>query len=78
MGGIPVNRKQIKPTEKPKLGKLPPIVIVPDKTYIDDTGNLITTDVTVIIDSITHQNLSLIGQEFRHRDDVITARMRND
>jgi len=73
---VTTKRKQLKSIEKPR--RLPPIVIVPDKTYIDDTGNLITTDVTVIIDSITHQNLSLIGQEFRHRDDVITARMRND
>jgi len=28
----------------------PPIVIVPDKTYIDDTGDIIPTDVILISD----------------------------
>lgn len=30
--------------------KLPPIVVVPDKSYIDDTGNVIPMDVILISD----------------------------
>jgi len=40
-----------------KLGKLPPIVIVPDKSYIDDTSHLIVTDTIVIVAPVSHRNL---------------------
>ena len=30
--------------------RLPPIIIVPDKTYVDDEGNVIPTDVILISD----------------------------
>lgn len=30
--------------------RLPPIIIVPDKTYIDDNGDVIPTDVILISD----------------------------
>jgi len=33
---------------KKSIQKLPPIVIVPDKSYLDDTGHLIPTDVIVL------------------------------
>ena len=47
--GNPVTSKLITPfTSKPE--KLPPIVVVPDKSYIDDTGNVIPTDVILISD----------------------------
>ena len=41
-------RKQEKSIQKPR--RLPPIVVVPDKTYIDDTGNVIPTDVILVSD----------------------------
>ena len=41
-------RTQAKSIETPL--RLPPIVVVPDKTYIDDTGNLIPTGVVLISD----------------------------
>ena len=40
--------KQSKSIEKPS--RLLPIMIVPDKTYIDDEGNVIPTDVILIAD----------------------------
>lgn len=40
--------------------KQPPIVIVPDKSYIDDTGNIIPTDVILITDAKTYRKMSLI------------------
>ncbi len=41
-------RNQQKSTDIPR--RLPPIVVVPDKSYIDDTGNVIPTDVILISD----------------------------
>lgn len=41
-------RKQEKSIETPR--RLPPIVVVPDKSYTDDTGSLIPTDVILISD----------------------------
>ncbi len=38
-------RKSIK-----KLPKLPPIVVVPDKSYLDAKGDVIPTDVILIAD----------------------------
>ena len=35
---------------KKTIRRLPPIIIVPDKSYIDDTGNVIPTDVILITD----------------------------
>lgn len=56
--------------------KLPPIVIVPDKSYIDDTGHLIVTDVLVLVDTISHQNLLMAAQkEIGPREDIIKAKM---
>ena len=39
-----------KPPERTSTRRLPPIVVVPDKSYIDDTGNVIPTDVTLVSD----------------------------
>jgi len=45
MGGIQMSTKR---TLKKSIQKLPPIVIVPDKSYIDGTGHLIPTEVVVL------------------------------
>ena len=48
-----------------KLGKSikkrhPPIIVVPDKTYVDDTGDVIPTDVLLITDPILYQRMSKV------------------
>ena len=42
---IPIPERLLR---KPR--RLPPIVVVPDKSYIDDTGNVIPTDVILVSD----------------------------
>ena len=49
--------KRNQPKSIQKLGKLPPIVLVPDKTYVDDTDHLIVTDAIVIVAPVSHRNL---------------------
>ena len=51
-------RKQVKSITKPR--RLPPIVVVPDKSYIDDTGNVIPTDVILISDTSFYSNIVAI------------------
>ena len=51
-------RKQVKSTKIPR--RLPPIVIVPDKSYIDDTGNVIPTDVILISDPTMYQRMQKV------------------
>jgi len=48
-------RKSIK-----KLPKLLPIVIVPDKSYIDDTGNVIPMDVILISDLEMYRRMNAV------------------
>ncbi len=43
-----------------KMPKLPPIIIVPDKSYIDDTGNVIPTDVILISDLEMYRKMNAI------------------
>ena len=42
------------------IEKLPPIVIVPDKTYIDDTGNVIPTDVILVSDPEMYERMQAL------------------
>jgi len=58
--GNPVTTKSKikKSVEKPR--RLPPIVVVPDKSYIDDTGNVIPTDVILISDLSMYSNMKAI------------------
>ena len=59
MSTIRTIRKSI---EKPR--RLPPIIIVPDKTYIDDTGEVIPTDVMLISDPLIYARMrSFLGIE---------------
>jgi hypothetical protein len=51
----PIQRKSIL-----KSPKLLPIVIVPDKSYIDDTGALIHTDVILISDLEMYRRMNAI------------------
>ena len=51
-------RKQIKSIQKPR--RLPPIVVVPDKTYIDDTGSVIPTDVILIADLEMYERMQAL------------------
>ena len=51
-------RKQVKSITKPR--RLPPIVVVPDKSYIDDTGNVIPTDVILISDSTMYMRMQKV------------------
>lgn len=37
-----------------------PIVVVPDKSYIDDTGDIIPTDVILIADPIMYMRMSKV------------------
>ena len=37
-----------------------PIIVVPDKTYLDDKGEVIPTDVILIADPIFYQKMSLV------------------
>jgi len=55
---VATKHKQVKSIEKPH--RLPPIVIVPDKTYIDDTGELIPTDVILISDLVIYQKMNAV------------------
>ena len=49
-----------KQTQKTSTRRLPPIVVVPDKTYIDDTGNVIPTDVILISDPIMYERMQAL------------------
>jgi len=49
-----------KRTLRKSMKRLPPIVIVPDKTYIDDTGELIPTDVILISDLVIYQKMNAV------------------
>ncbi len=44
--------------KKPR--RLPPIVVVPDKSYIDDTGNVIPTDVILISDPTMYHRMQKV------------------
>lgn len=50
--------KHQKSIEKPR--RQPPIVVVPDKSYIDDTGNVIPTDVILITDLEMYRRMNAI------------------
>ena len=49
-------RKLVKSIKK----RPPPIIVVPDKTYIDDTGNVIPTDVILITDPILYERMNSV------------------
>ena len=49
-----------KQTQKTSTRRLPPIVVVPDKTYIDDTGSVIPTDVILISDLEMYERMQAI------------------
>ena len=51
-------RNQAKSIQKPR--RLPPIVVVPDKSYIDDTGNVIPTDVIFIFDPGMYERMQAV------------------
>jgi len=40
--------------------KPPPIVVVPDKTYLDDTGEVTPTDVILIVDPILYKRMEAV------------------
>ena len=54
-------------TRETSTRRLPPIVVVPDKSYIDDTGNVIPTDVILIADLEMYERMQAVleawGQE---------------
>ncbi len=51
-------RKQAKSIKKPQ--KPLPIVVVPDKSYLDDTGNVIPMDVILISDLEMYRKMNAI------------------
>ena len=51
-------RKQVKSITKPR--RLPPIVVVPDKSYIDDAGEVIPTDVILISDPTMYHRMQKV------------------
>ena len=52
-------QRKIKKTLKP-VPKAPPIVFVPDKSYIGDTGDIIPTDVILIADPIMYERMKAV------------------
>jgi len=46
-----MSEKQIVNPVESEPKKAPPIIIIPDATYLDDTGQLIVTDVVIVKDS---------------------------
>ena len=46
--------------QKTPTRRLPPIVVVPDKTYIDDTGNVIPTDVILVSDLEMYERMQAL------------------
>lgn len=51
-------KRKIRKTTQEIPQKQPPIVVVPDKSYIGDTGDIIPTDVILIADPIMYQKMS--------------------
>ena len=49
---IPIPERLLR---KPR--RQPPIVVVPDKSYIDDTGNVIPTDVILVSDPTMYERM---------------------
>ena len=43
-----------------KSRRQPPIVVVPDKTYIDDTGSVIPTDVILVSDLELYEEMRVV------------------
>ncbi len=54
MSKKPIGGKSIKKPQKP-----PPIVVVPDKSYLDDTGNVIPIDVICIADFKLYKQMEI-------------------
>lgn len=54
-----------KRTQRKSIPKLPPIVIVPDKSYVDDTDHLIVTDAIVIVAPESYRKLfeKMVGRQ---------------
>ena len=46
--------------QKTSIRRLPPIVVVPDKSYIDDTGNVIPTDVILVSDLEMYERMQAV------------------
>lgn len=47
-------------TPRKAVKRLPPIIIVPDKSYIDDAGNVIPTDVMLITDLTMYEKMTKV------------------
>lgn len=45
---------------KKSVQKAPPIVLVPDKSYINDAGGMIPTDVILVSDPIVYERMSKV------------------
>lgn len=45
---------------KKSIQKAPPIVFVPDKSYINDAGGIIPTDVILVSDPIMYKRMSKV------------------
>lgn len=52
-------RPRQKIVRKP-IKKLPPIVVVPNKSYLDDTGNVIPTDVILVSDPMMYLRMQKV------------------
>lgn len=55
-----MSKKPIGKKSTPKMPKLLPIVIVPDKSYIDDTGAVIPMDVILVSDLEMYRRMNAI------------------
>lgn len=57
--------------------QLPPIVIVPNKSYIDDTGHLIAMNVIVLTNQSYHAKVTAaIQKEYGSRKDIMKAKLK--
>jgi len=53
-----MSKKSKKSIQKPP--RPAPIIIVPDKSYVDDTGNVIPTDVILIADPFMYERMKAV------------------
>lgn len=51
-------RKLVKSTQKP-VPKPPPIVIVPDTSYLDDKGNIFLQDIIIVSDATVYTKIRM-------------------
>ncbi|MCK5601273.1 hypothetical protein KAR91_05380 [Candidatus Pacearchaeota archaeon] len=69
-------QRKIKKTQQP-VPKSPPVVIVPDKSYVDDTGHLIPTELIVLTHAEYYGKfISCLYENAKHKTKTSVQRVR--